>query len=398
MSQAKRHLTTGSPETSKFLITRYQAMAFNASTIIGVGVLTLPRATTEQAHQFGWISVLIALLISLLGLMVIYDLNHRYPGQTIVEILQSLFGSTRLKWVGRLLSAPFVLLYLFYWCWSTGIVLRTFGEVVVTAVLVNTPLEVIVATMLLLCIMLAYYNVEVVVRVNEVLLGLIVVPVLFIALSSFQSAHLDFILPLFSMHRIGGVLQASLPAMTSLLGFEAMLMYNSHLSKEPRMMRWQLYGLLIAGLIYLLIVIAGIMSFGYEELSRQAWPTLELVKSTQVPGLVLERLEAVFLAVWVAAVFTSAGNWFFCANWSFRQFCRFKKRKWWSPPGLAVITYLIAMYPRNIEDLFHYLAYTSYFGLGTAFVMPFLFWVIALIRGGKRKKGEGGTPDARAAS
>jgi spore germination protein len=379
-------------DNSSYRITPTQGLAINTSTIIGVGVLTLPRSTTDSAHQYGWIPVLAALLLTVLAVCIITVLGRRFPGKSMVAYTAEVFGSRKHPWVGRVLSMPVVLLYVAYWWFVTALVARMFGEVVVTAVLINTPLEVIVGTMLILCLLLVYYDVEVVARVHEVLLPIIVVPVLFISLSAYQSAQMEYIMPLLppSGHHWKGVIIAIMPALTSFLGFESQMMFNRNLRVDKRMLRYQIWGVVVPGMLYLLIVIAGIMNFGFEELSHLAWPTLELVKTVNVPGLILERMEAVFLSVWVAAVFTTAGTMFYCAKWSLSELFRLPK-KWWIPLVLIIGIYILAMrIGENIEQLFKVLEWVGYLGIILVFVVPGLILLLAMIRkiDGRQQKSQ----------
>ncbi|TCP52831.1 spore germination protein [Tumebacillus sp. BK434] len=377
-----------------YIFTYSQSMSVIASTIIGVGVLTLPRSSTADAHQYGWVAVLIALLISIAAVLLIGKLCARFPGKTLVELCRELLGSKKHPWVGNVLSFPIILLYTAFWLIVTGLVARTFGEVVVTAVLVNTPLEVIVGTMLFLCFYFSFYDSEVVARVNEVLLVIVVVPVLFISVSAYQNAKFEYIMPLFPTMHLMGIAMAILPALDTFLGMEIMLMFNSNIKYDKKLLRYQVYGVLLPGIVYLLIVIAGTMSFGYEELSRQSWPTLELIKSVNVPGLILERLEAVFLGVWVAAVFTSAGNWFYCANWSIKKLFGIKKPLW-SSLFCYVASYFIAMkVAQNIQELFYYLEMIGYIGIVVAGVLPLCLLLLSMVRKMDGRKAESGEKEA----
>ncbi|WP_407649410.1 GerAB/ArcD/ProY family transporter [Brevibacillus composti] len=63
--------------------------------------------------------------------------------------------------------------------------------------------------------------------------------------------------------------------------------------------------ILVSGGLYVLIVIASIAIFGAEETKLLLWPTLELARMTSLPAYILERLDILFLAVWVTAVFTT---------------------------------------------------------------------------------------------
>ncbi|ARU62204.1 hypothetical protein CBW65_15225 [Tumebacillus avium] len=396
MTQQAKARPTGHRKSKKphYYLTYSQSLSLIASTIIGVGVLTLPRSTTADAHQHGWVAVLIALLCAMATVVIIGKLCARFPGRTLVELCRELLGSKKRPWVGNVLAFPIILLYTLFWLTVTGLVARTFGEVVVTAVLVNTPLEVIVGTMLFLCFYLSFFDSEVVARVNEVLLVIIVVPVLFISVSAYQNAKFEYIMPLIPTMHLMGIAMAILPAMDTFLGLEILLMFNGNLKHDKKLLRYQVYGVLVPGIVYLLIVIAGTMSFGYEELSRQAWPTLELIKSVNVPGLILERLEAVFLGVWVAAVFTTAGNWFYCANWSFKKLLGIKKPLWTSLFCYAASYFIAMKVAQNIQELFYYLEMVGYFGILVAVVLPLCFLLLAIVRKMDGREAESGGKEA----
>ncbi|HEU4965306.1 MAG TPA: GerAB/ArcD/ProY family transporter, partial [Bacilli bacterium] len=74
-----------SAPTNKYFLTGSQAASLIASTIIGVGVLTLPRTTTQVAHQFGWMSVLLAAGLSVIAVTIISLLGRRFPERSLVE-------------------------------------------------------------------------------------------------------------------------------------------------------------------------------------------------------------------------------------------------------------------------------------------------------------------------
>ena len=289
---------------------------------------------------------------------------------------QTANGSVLLR---RIIIMPLSFLYILFWFLTTAGVARTFGEVVVTAVLIRTPLEVIVATMLLVAFFMVMYDVEVMARVNEALLLILIIPLLFIALLAFQSADFMRLLPLISvdwMSLVKGMLAASF----AFLGYELVALFKGHINAEEKSTRRAaMVGMLIPLLVYVLIVIAGISSFGYEELQRLMWPTLELVKTTEMPGLILERLESAFLGVWVAAVFTTVANLYFSACYAAKKTFHLKTHRWLAFLALPAIYYL-AMWPDSVHHLFAYLQTISYVGLGLNITIALLMYLSSLFR------------------
>ncbi|GAX91479.1 GerAB/ArcD/ProY family transporter [Effusibacillus lacus] len=349
-------------------ITQSQSMSLITSTVIGVSVLTLPRMSTEIANQQGWIPIFIGFLLAMAAVWVVTLLSVRMNGQSFANFVARTLGPKKYPVLGKVLGIPLLLAYVGYWLIVTALVARTFGEVVVTAVLLETPLEVIVGSMLALTLYLCLSKDKVVFRVNEFLLPLMVAPLLILGVMAFQKANFTRLMPVFPLET-KGILQTVAGTALAFQGYEIILQFASRYDEKVKYVRANMLGMGFVGLVYVLIVIAGIVTFGHEELQRLTWPTLELVKSVNVPGLVLERAEAVFIGVWVAAVFTTAGNCFYAGT---RLLCdTFGIRKpQYVAIGLVPVLYLVAMNPRNQFDLFAALNRTSFAGILLAVVIP----------------------------
>lgn len=383
-NQRPKKAETGAGKT--FLISNRQSGAIIASSLIGVGVLTLPRDTTQTAGESAWIAAIGGGLLAMLGMAVIVILSNRYPGKTIVEYAANALGSANRPMIGRLLSFPIFLALFVFWSSSTAIVARTFGEVVITTVLTKTPLEVIISTMLVTGFVLVMYNEEVLARVNEILLPIIVIPVLVIAFSSLQSARLDNLMPVFNGDW-GGLLKSIFTTSSSYLGFEMMAVLYAKAEMSDKRMSGSMVGLAIPSFIYVLIVVSGIAVFGVEEIQLLAWPTLELVKTTAVPGLILERLESAFLGVWVAAVFTSVGNMYFTTAVIAKQALKLRSHRWIAV-CLLPFFYWLSLRPQNVQELFQYQKWSGKFGIFIVFVVPILLLIISMLRKQRGNSGE----------
>ncbi|WP_020615169.1 GerAB/ArcD/ProY family transporter [Paenibacillus daejeonensis] len=372
-------------ESEGSVISSRQSASIIASTMIGVGVLTLPRVAVHGTNQSGWIGIVIGTAIAMLMTWVISRLGGRFGGQSIVGYGAELLAPPRLKWIGKVLVFPFLLLLLVYWGWASALVARLFGEVVSTTMLPTTPVEVIIVTMLVAGLFMTMYAVEVMARVNEIMLPLIVVPILIIAVSSFQSGRLENLFPLFDLDW-KMVMTSSFIMTSTMLGFEVMLLFSANVQQSPHLIRSNMIGVSIPGLLYLLIAIAGISVFGYEELQLLAWPTLELVKTTEVPGLILERLESAFLAVWVTAVFTTLANFYYATALIIKQMFKFSSHRWISVILLPVL-YWLAMRPDNLYQLFATQNIIGNMGMVAGLGIPLFFGLVGVLRRGKSEKG-----------
>lgn len=368
----------------------WQQTALITSTLIGVGVLTLPRTATSVLYEAGWISPLLGSLPAFFAIWMIARLSRRFPGMTFVQYSPIVFGSSARPRLGRWISFPLVLIFLLIVYVTTAITSRIFGEVVVTAVLLDTPLEVVIISMFVLAFLLCQHDEEVVVRVNELLLPLIVFPVLFIAIVSFQKAEWNNLLPLLRTPA-HSVVKGALEAGYSYQGYEIMLIYYAFAQQNSNKVKAGMFGIGIALVVYTLIVVVGISVFGYEELQKLTWPTLELVKTTKVPGLILERLESAFLAVWVAAVFTTVANVYYAFILGLRQLLgRGVAFQRVSSGVLLIPLFFIALWPQNIVEIFTFANYMSSLGIIVALGIPILHWIVLVVRGMRREPPKGG--------
>lgn len=367
----------------------WQMTSLITSTLIGVGVLTLPRTTTEKMFEAGWMAPILGSVLTFFAIWLIAVLSRRFPGLTFIQYSRIVWGGHEQSRLGFWLSLPWIMMFLIALFVTTAITSRIFGEVVVTAVLMDTPLEVIIVSMFVLAVILCLHEIDTLARVNEILFPLILFPILFIALASFQKAEWNNILPLIRVPW-ETIITGAFETNFSFQGYEIMLIFFAFAHENTGKVKAGFYGIGISVFVYTLIVLAGIVVFGHEELQRVTWPTLELVKSTQVPGLILERLESAFLAVWVAAVFTTVANGYYAVIYGLRQLLK-KGMLFQRIASIVLIfpLFFVAIGPQNIVEFFKMTSLIGYTTVWISVVSPLIHWLIMLYRdrGRKREKG-----------
>jgi spore germination protein len=363
-------------ETDKF--TPSQSMSLIISTIIGVGILLLPRTTSKYMFQQGWIAMVIGLIATLFFTWAITKLIAHMRGRIFADYVVQILAPTRYPWIGKAIGFPLLFALAGLWLTLTALVSRAFGEVVITTVLVNTPLEVIVSSMLLVSLYLCMKKEIVVARVNEFLIPVMIIPLLFLAFLSFQNANVYRLMPLFPLE-IKGIPKSLMTTIFAYQGYDIILQFASRYSPNVKYMRANLFGIWVVGILYILVVIAGLLVFGHEELQRQTWPTLELVKTVNVPVFILERMEAVFIGVWVAAIFTTAANYYYAATKLICDIFHIRKL-FYVALAFAPLLYFVAMHPRNLFDLLAYLDRISWLWFFLGSVLPVILLGLSFLR------------------
>ncbi|MFX3636578.1 MAG: endospore germination permease [Candidatus Pristimantibacillus sp.] len=351
-----------------------QAAAILVSTIIGVGVLALPLFAVRVADSGAPFVTFLGSLIAFIGLMLITVLGMRFPNQSIIQYSEDIIGKG-FAWLGSVLIIAFFGVL-------TSLTAREFGEVVVTSVLRSTPVEVTVIVMLLLAAISTRHDMTTFSYIHTFYFPLLLIPVLLIVALSLKNAEAINLLPILG-NESKGMLTGTLTIAALFQGSFILTAVIPAMKKPEKAMKASVWGMLIAGGLYVVIVVAAVSVFGAEEIKNLLWPTLELAKATSLPANILERLDAAFLAVWVTAVFTTLYSSYFLTVYSISKLFRLREHKLFSYFILPFV-FVMAMLPPNIIQMYEIIENVGRFGLYITIGYPGLLLVISILR---KKRG-----------
>lgn len=357
-------------------ITVMQAAIILISTIIGVGVLALPRLAVLSADTGAPLVTLLGMLVAMMGLVLITLLGMRFPKQSIIRYSEDILG----KWLARLGSVMIIA----FFSVLTALASREFGEVVVTSVLRRTPLEITVIVMLLLAAFTTRNDITTFAYIHHFYSPLILAPAILIVVLSLKNAEMIRLLPVWG-NEPSGMIMGVLTVAALFQGFFILTIVIPAMRSPQKAMKASLWGMGIAGGLYLMIVVAALAVFGSEELKKLLWPTLELAKTTSLPAAILERLDAAFLAVWVTAVFTTLLSSYFLTIHAAAELLRLRNHRMFSLFFLPFV-FVIAMIPKNVLQMYELIETVGRIGLFVTIAYPAVLWSVALIR---KKRGKG---------
>lgn len=361
-------------EKSKDRLTSLQVSIFVASTLIGVGILTLPRSVTMDAGVGGVISLTIAGVIIATASLILSKLSQRFPDQNVVEMSQMIIG----KIPGTLLSGILV----FYFIITTGTVLRLFGGVLKVFLLRNTPLEVIMITMLLVVMYLVQHGIQPLVRICEAffpvllfaLFILLIFPVADFRMNEFRPMLAEGIMP---------ILKGLPGAILTFIGVEVIFFVCPYMEKQKNLVKASLIGVGITFAIYMAVLVITLAAFGVELTQHFMYPTLSLARYVTFPGAFLERFDILFVAFWIITVFTTIAAYYYMAGFTLTRLIGYRNFK---PMmyGILPLVYIVAILPRNMVEIFQWADYISYIGGFIVIFLPGMLYLISVVR----RKGE----------
>ena len=359
-------------------VTTVQAATILISTIIGVGVLPLPLFAVRAGEKGAPFITLLGITIAAFGLFIVTKLGIRYSDKSIITYSEEILG----KWLGRFFS----LFVIMFFAILTALAAREFGAVVITAVLLETPLEVTVLVMLLLAAISARNTMNTFAYIHNFYIPIILAPVLIIVALSLKNANFLNVRPFLSSN-IEDSFFGALTIAALFQGSFIMTLIIPSMKNPKSAMKASWWAIFISGGLYLLLVLATVAIFGVEEIKRLYWPTLELARTTSLPGNVLQRLDVIFISVWVIAVFTTIFATYFLTIHSVKQLFRLQDHKMLAYFMLPFI-FILAMVPQNIVQLYDVIKVAGRAGLLVTIIYPAVLFMIDVLKSKRRKKGE----------
>ena len=128
-------------------------------------------------------------------------------------------------------------------------------------------------------------------------------------------------------------------------------------------------------------MVIGVLSV--DGVVTRTWPTIDLTRTFEMPGLIFERFESLLLVIWIMQMFTSFNISHYAAALGLSQLSN--KNIYPFMHGLLPIVYIVSMIPKNINDFFKLgdivgNAACVLFGL-----LPPLLLVISKLKGGNHE-------------
>jgi spore germination protein len=351
-------------------VTMLQFSMSLGTTIIGVGVLAFPRITVEYASTGAPLCTIAAVVLMMLCGLVLAYLGSNYPDQTLFEYADTLIG----KWIGGIILACII----GYFMELAALAAREFGEVVVTSVLKRTPLEVTTLIMLILAATAARNSVSVFTRILTFYMPLVYFPALIVVALTLKSAEIIRVMPMFGFFHESTPMQAVQATLVVAALFQNYIIIGlliPYMYRPKEAWKSALIGIGVAGFNYTLLIYATLAVFGTEEIKNLLWPTLELAKTAALPLLFLERMDPIFLAVWVTAVFTAILASYYVSMKGLAHMFRFENHRVFSLAGVPIV-YLLAMQPPNIVVLYRIVKIVGISGLSLTIGYPFVLLLL----------------------
>ncbi|NQX63445.1 GerAB/ArcD/ProY family transporter [Paenibacillus qinlingensis] len=318
-------------------LTTKQIMILLCFTVFGTIFFTLPRTIMQASGHSGWVSILVGSLMVLPLLWLISQIGSSMQEMSIIAYCLSLFG----PFFGRV----FALLILVPLVFLSGTSIRLVGELFVTLILPETPLEIIAIMLLVLRYYLAKGGMASIARWGEVVMPGVVVLIIIMFGLSFQKVDVERILPLLNASPMD-VFRGSLAIWSVFSEISVLLFIYPQIKHKNHMFKKLIWCTIIVMFLFEVIFLVTIGTFGSAYTQRLMFPVVELIKDIAIFDFI-EHLESIFLALWVFINVSKGALTFYACCIGTQDWFGTKDYKELMLP-VSVIMFYISLLPDNI--------------------------------------------------
>lgn len=352
-------------------ISNIQVRSLIVSTVIGVGVLTLPNTLTNILGKDGWMIIIMSGILMIPLIMLITQIFKENPNKDYFEIGKETLGGTIFTICLLILLGHFIVLL--------GIITRSLGESVKAFLLPTTPIEVIIIIFIIASSYIAVHEIDIIVRASFFIYPIIIGFTLLIVLLSIPKADFTNALPIFQsdLHNIPKGIEETFFAFA---GFEMILFALPYAEEIDKVGKSSIIAMGIVTLIYLSVFIMTLTKFSIQQIQRQMFPSIMLAKLIDLPGFFLQNLDGLFMAIWVLVIYSTMGPTYFAAGKTLSKIFNTKGHKhfiW----ALVPIIYWISLKPDNISELDNTLSKaTKGLGFISVVVVPLFIYIVGIVK------------------
>jgi len=356
-------------------ISPWQGTMLLITTITSTAIILLPGSIAERD---AWLATLLGLVVGQTVAVIISFLGQRFPGKTIIEYTEILLG----KYIGKAVSA----LFLTFFGYLAALTLWDFGIFISNSLLVGTPMVAINIIGILVATYTARYGLEVIARVNQIFLPLIIISVL-------AASIIVFTMPNTSLVHVLPVLENGIKPLLAgtakvadwlgeaiVLGMVIPFFYPPKYSRPVAMA-----GVLISGLILTLISLVVVATFGKNS-PTLFFPFYSAVLLIEIARVI--RLDVVITTIWIIGAFIKISFLLYILAHGTAQWFKLGKHNFLILPLAVIIFSLSSIILKSVAEYENTSLQISGYLLSISLVLPAFLLLTAVITGraaGKRQ-------------
>lgn len=353
-------------------ITNRQISLMLYCTIVGYGVINLPRDAAKSAGLGSWFSLLVLTIIFIAIAYIITYLQYIFEGKTLYEYSQQLVGKT--------ITYIFLTVYILYFFLSFTMLTRIYAETLKMIILNKTPVIAICALFYIVVFYALAKGINVVARVCELYGILNIIGFMFINTLLLTKGRLVHIRPLFVVQDLGIYFSAVFKIVLAFLGMEILFVLPLSRQHNKKVLKYTTFIVGFIGIIYIYIVESVISVVGVDSLVHYEVSLLDVIRGTDIYYLeFFRRLDGIYMIYWSMNIVCAMCLWGYGAITFTSKIIKRIKYKY-IVTGVVIMSFIIAQIPKTKDQIELIIKYNSYLGAIATIVIPVILLIITKVK------------------
>lgn len=297
-------------------LTQWQFMIIIIGSVLGTEAFNIAAFPAQFAKQDAWLSICIAPITSVWCILVSTALANRYPNMTIIEYSKCILGN----WLSKLVGAYYLIVLFVYTCTISKVIIDFIAAISHPL----TPPIVILLMLFSVCGIALWCGIAVIGRCGEVFFPVLIIISIFIFLLSARDWNPLYLRPVAENGLLPILRGAAVPS-----GWQGEVMLIAFLipllNQPGKARKASMYATIIVTLFMLKTVLQCTLLEG-PLVSKLPFPYAAVIRYISL-GDVLERIDPVFLPIWVTVGFLKLATFLFVTCLCLGRVCGVKNQR-----------------------------------------------------------------------
>ena len=338
-----------------------EAISLVLTIMINHIILNLPKNLITTTSSSSIINVIFISIIALGIIYVICQLLKRFPSFDILDISKFLGG----KWLKIVMGVLFIA----YLVFTMSILLRSFSEGLKIIFFPKTSVPIIMLLFILVIIIANKLGFSAIVRSNLFFMPVVLLSILSIFIANLDNFTIERMFPLLG----NGWIPTFFSGLSNLFAFGGisyLYLLPPHLKESNGYSKVAFASIGISAFYLLISVATLLLMFPFFTTTEEIFP-LYLASRFIEFGRFFQRLDAVFLLIWILSVVSYLCIAFYFTTSIFQKITNMQYTKWYVPLFAALI-FGISLLPENMQQI-NFLENTVY-----KYIIIILIFIIGL--------------------
>lgn len=351
-------------------ISSKQMAVFMFPAIMATAILGVPSITMKFGGHDMWLSPIWASVVGFMAILVAYRLNLKFPDQSMIQ------SSTVI--LGKIGGKIFGLLYMFYLPHLSGLILREYGEFILSTVLHRTPLFVVMGTLMFFCAVNVKSGIQVIARSSYILILLAWLLLFFVLILLIPELDPGELLPFAEKGLQPSIIGAIAPA-GWFSEYIIISFFLPSLSDRPKAFKLTLVSLCIVSITMIAINLSCLMLLG-DLTDTFMYPVMIAARYISYADF-FQHIESLIVAIWILGIFVKVSLFLYVHALATAQWLNISDyRPLVFPLAFLTVAYGFWVVANQTEVGALLGASGNLYTITLLLILPALLWAVSVIR------------------